>query len=376
MNAEGSTFCASYGRTSSVQSHASNKREAQPKNLVIDLNHIFLFVAIVSPLVILARSWRSDAPYRGWCLAACIVLGVTTAAWVIFRNEAGYIGGGAWLALLFLPAIGLKRMTELFAMQRYKSARRLAAALQWLHPSKDLREQIQLLRTLEARHTTGGKQRSGFGVDGRATNVSRRWRQTPAVMVLIVLNILAFGGELCAGYWSNPAVLHTLGALEPYFVLVHHEYWRLFTALFLHYDVTHLLFNVFALYVLGPPLERAIGAARFCFCYLVSGLGSSAGVVALTLVGVVHAAQLIGASGSVMGIVGAWAGFLLRHRHSPLAKQRLNNVLMIVAIQTVFDLTTPQISMSAHLCGLVTGFIAGLIVSPRIQGAAASQRPN
>ncbi|MEY2487038.1 MAG: hypothetical protein QOH39_2686 [Verrucomicrobiota bacterium] len=343
---------------------------------MIDLNHIFLFVAIVSPLVILARSWRSDAPYRGWRLAAGVVLGVTTAAWVIFRNEAGYIGGGAWLALLFLPAVGLKRMSELFAMQRYKSARRLAAALQWLHPSKDLRDQVQLLRTLEARQTAGGKQTSRVGVNGGVTNLSRRWRQTPAVMVLIVLNILAFGGELCAGYWSNPGVLHTLGALEPDFVRDHHEYWRLFTALFLHYDVPHLLFNVFALYVLGPPLERAIGVARFCFCYLVSGLGSTGGVVALTLIGVGSgAARLVGASGSVMGIVGAWAGFLLRHRHSPLAKRRLNNVLMIVAIQTVFDLTTPQISMSAHLCGLVTGFIAGLIVSPRIQGAA-SQRPN
>jgi rhomboid protease GluP len=66
-----------------------------------------------------------------------------------------------------------------------------------------------------------------------------------------------------------------------------------------------------------------------------------------------------------MGIVGAWAGFLMRHRHAAHARQRLANVVMIVAIQIAFDLSTPQISMSAHLCGLIAGFFLGLILAPR-----------
>jgi len=142
------------------------------------------------------------------------------------------------------------------------------------------------------------------------------------------------------------------------------EYWRLLTALFLHGGFIHLLFNVFALYVLGPPLERSIGTMRFVVCYLISGLASGAGVVALTIIGLVQPAQLIGASGSIMGIVGAWAGFLLRHRHAPHAKQRLANVGLIVAIQTGFDLSTPQVSMAAHLCGLIAGFFLGLVLAP------------
>jgi rhomboid protease GluP len=77
----------------------------------------------------------------------------------------------------------------------------------------------------------------------------------------------------------------------------------------------------------------------------------------------VQPAELIGASGSIMGIVGAWAGFLLRHRHAPYAKQRLANVAMIVAIQIAFDLSTPQVSMAAHLCGLIAGFLLGLILA-------------
>ena len=66
-----------------------------------------------------------------------------------------------------------------------------------------------------------------------------------------------------------------------------------------------------------------------------------------------------------MGVVGAWAGFLLRHRHAPFAKERLANIGLIVVIQIAFDLSTPQISMPSHMGGLVAGFFLGLILAPR-----------
>ncbi len=191
-----------------------------------------------------------------------------------------------------------------------------------------------------------------------------QFQNAPAVLILIAINVLMFLLEIFAGGWNDPDVLHRMGALEPYAV-VKGEYWRLLTALFLHGGFLHLGFNLFALYVLGPPLERAIGSIRFAACYLIAGLGSSVGVVALTTLGFVQAAQVIGASGCIMGVVGAWAGFLLRHRHAPLAKQRLANIGLIVAIQIAFDLSTPQVSMAAHMCGLVAGFLLGLLLAPR-----------
>ncbi|PYK01979.1 MAG: hypothetical protein DME63_07795 [Verrucomicrobia bacterium] len=100
-------------------------------------------------------------------------------------------------------------------------------------------------------------------------------------------------------------------------------------------------------------------------CYVIAGIGSTGGVVLLTLLKIVRPAELVGASGCVMGIVGAWAGFLIRHRHVWQAKQRLLNILLIIAIQIVFDISTPQVSTSAHLCGLVTGFVIGLAVAPK-----------
>jgi membrane associated rhomboid family serine protease len=340
-------------------------------SLVVDLNHIFLFVAVISPLLVLARAWRPGGTYRGWRLAALIVLGITGASWVLFRKQAGYIGGGAWLALLFLPAIGSRKASELAAQGRYRSARRLATLFQILHPTAEMREQIRFFRALESRESKTAQPVPSVSRQSPTLDRYRQLGNAPAVLVFIFLNILAFLVELARGGLSDPNVLHRLGALDPESVIIDHEYWRLLTALFLHYGAAHLLFNLFALYVLGPALERTIGSVRFSLCYLISGLGSTSGVIALTLMRLVRPAELVGASGCVMGIVGAWAGFLLRHRHAPRAKERLLNILLIVAIQFAFDISTPQVSMAAHLCGLVTGLLVGLAIAPRERSAAA-----
>lgn len=332
---------------------------------MLNLNHILLFVAVVSPLLVLARGWRPSAPYHGWRVAALVVLAVTAVAWLLWRHVSGYVGGGAWFLLLFLPAIGLRKITQLAAQGDYESAGRLGAALQILHPSAELREQVRLFRQLKS----NAPRSRAFSLNPSDQDVPRSTRHTqlrsaPAVLVLIVANVFTFLFEISVGDWNDPEVLHRIGALEPDAVIGQGEYWRLFTALFLHAGFLHLGFNLFALYVLGPPLERTIGTLRFTACYLLSGLASGAGVVALDKVGLVQVDQLIGASGCVMGVVGAWAGFLLRHHHAPFAKQRLANIGLIVVIQIAFDLSTPQVSMAAHMCGLVAGFFLGLILTP------------
>ena len=174
-----------------------------------------------------------------------------------------------------------------------------------------------------------------------------------------------FGAEIALGGATNVRTLHKLGALEPNAVLVAHQYWRLLTALFLHYGALHILFNLYALYLLGPGLERIIGSTRFAIAYLLAGLGSSAGVVMLHVLGLTAATQLVGASGCVMGVIGISAGLLLRHRQTPLAGRRLREILLIVAFQTVFDLSTPQVSLSAHLSGFVTGLAIGMVFAAR-----------
>jgi membrane associated rhomboid family serine protease len=332
----------------------------------LNLHHILLFLAIVSPLLVLARAWRPTAPYHGWRLAALVVLAITGVAWLFWPDASGYIGGAAWFLLLFLPAIGLRKVTQLAAQRDYESAGRLAAALQILHPTAELREQVRLFLHLKS----SAPPPRAFNFVPPNHNIApstwrNQFRSAPAVFVLILVNVLVFLFENSAGDLNDPRVLHRIGALEPYAVVAQGEYWRLFTALFLHGGFLHLGFNLFALYVLGPPLERSIGTIRFLACYLISGVASSAGVVALSEIGLIQIGQVIGASGCIMGVVGAWAGFLLRHHHAPFAKQRLANIGLIVMIQIAFDLSTPEISMPAHVCGLVGGFFLGLILAPK-----------
>jgi rhomboid protease GluP len=113
-----------------------------------------------------------------------------------------------------------------------------------------------------------------------------------------------------------------------------------------------------------------IGATKFALSYLLSGLGSSAGVVILWWLGLTKSQMLVGASGCIMGVVGVSAGLLLRHRQSPLAGQQLQSIIAIVAIQTAFDLWSPQVSLAAHLSGFVSGLAIGVVLaSPSLQQA-------
>ena len=335
--------------------------KSRTSTALVDLNHVLLFIAVTTPLVVLAKAWRPGGMFRGWRIVAIIVLAITGVSWLFFREYAGYVGGGAWFALLFLPMVGLRKASQLAAQGRYESARRLTTALQFLHPTSQLRDQLQLLRRLESRGHPGDE----IEVENVPKDQSVRLRHAPVVAIFILLNIVMFCIELWRGALTNPATLHRLGSLDSFAVVSKGEFWRLFTALFLHYGLLHLAFNLFALYVLGPPLERTIGAVRFAACYLIAGVGSTGGVVLLTLLKIIRPAELVGASGCVMGIVGAWAGFLIRHRHIWQARQRLLNIALIIVIQVLFDISTPQVSTSAHLCGLITGFAIGLAVRPK-----------
>jgi membrane associated rhomboid family serine protease len=273
----------------------------------MDLNRLFLFIVIVSALLVLARSVRRPQALP-W-ISALVVLAITGVAFLFARHNAGWIAITAWLVLLFLPALISNRR------QRVPGRRQLSL--------------------------------------------------TRVVTILMIANAIMFLLEMALGGSTNPDTLHRLGELDSTAVWFDHEYWRLFTALFLHYGALHLAFNLYALWIIGPGLERAIGGLRFIICYLVAGVGSSAGVVLLRAVRLTTAEQLVGASGCVMGIVGAWAGLLLRRRDLPMAGQRLQNILIIVAIQTAFDLSTPQVSLGAHLSGLVVGFVVGFLIAPR-----------
>ena len=140
------------------------------------------------------------------------------------------------------------------------------------------------------------------------------------------------------------------------------EYWRLFTAMFLHVGFAHLALNGFGLFIFGRIVERAFGHPRFITIYLLAGL---AGSVASYLLNSITIAA--GASGAIFGILGALGAFFLAQRKilGALGRQNFYGILLLAGINLVFGLTIPRIDNWAHMGGFAAGFALGMVLAPR-----------
>jgi rhomboid protease GluP len=143
-------------------------------------------------------------------------------------------------------------------------------------------------------------------------------------------------------------------------VLTPGESYRLVTKLFLHYGVLHLAMNMLGLIAIGPFVESALGKLRTLFLYLCAGVAGS--LLEVLLPG--DEPQLfVGASGCIMGLLGATAAVLLfdyRRQGAQPAKSRLGRIGFVLVAQLGFDLTVPNISLYAHWSGVLVGFLLGL----------------
>lgn len=180
---------------------------------------------------------------------------------------------------------------------------------------------------------------------------------------LIAVCVLVFVVEMVLGGATNPRTLWQMGALSPSLAW-HGQWWRIIAAQFLHYGFLHLAMNMLALYVLGPFTERELGAARYLVLYLLSGTCAMLTIIVLTAVGWLGEDYVVGASGSILGLIGATAAILLFRMRQGIAqaRARLISVLLIIGVQAVFDLATPQVSFTAHLSGAIFGFLIALLI--------------
>ena len=177
------------------------------------------------------------------------------------------------------------------------------------------------------------------------------WRPW-ATYTLLGLNVAVFLFLTLAGGATDSSVLMRFGAQTSYAVWSG-DWWRLITPLFLHAGLTHLAFNMWALYSLGPFVERFFGRARFLAIYLAAGLF---GNVLFLLVGNPFVLS-VGASGAIFGLFGALVVFgLMNRRH--LRTEFWRSVLVPIAINLAYGLVAPGINNWAHLGGLAGGLAA------------------
>lgn len=171
----------------------------------------------------------------------------------------------------------------------------------------------------------------------------------PVVMGIIVVCVVVYILQR-----MSPEVT-TRFVMAP-FLVKEGEWWRLFTAMFLHSPsmILHIAFNMFVLYSYGPHVEQAFGHARFGAMYLTAGFAGSAASYAFgSCVG------SVGASGAIFGIVGVLAVFFYNRRRSQFVRQYLNGLLVFVGINLLFGFTASGIDNAAHIGGLAGGLALG-----------------
>ena len=188
-------------------------------------------------------------------------------------------------------------------------------------------------------------------------------RQKPeaiCTVALIVINIAVFLFLSLFGDTEDAAFLLQHGAMYEPMVTQGHEFYRIFTSMFLHFGISHLLNNMVLLGALGWNLELEIGKIRILLIYLVSGIGGNLlslyhGISAETY------AVSAGASGAIFGLMGALLYVVIANR-GMLGRLSGRGMLVMVMLSLYFGLTSSGVDNWAHIGGLISGFVMAVIL--------------
>ncbi len=135
------------------------------------------------------------------------------------------------------------------------------------------------------------------------------------------------------------------------------EWYRMFTVTLLHASLTHILFNMYALYLLGPGIEMRVGTVRYGLLFFAAAGAGSAFAILLGSPGDVG----VGASGGVFGLFGVWAVSAFLQRNTQRGRAQFNAILFNLAINAAIPLFVPQVSWEAHLGGFLAGLAFGWV---------------
>ncbi len=181
-------------------------------------------------------------------------------------------------------------------------------------------------------------------------------------LTIIAVNFLYFGYLEIVGNTEDSLFMISHGAMFLPAVL-RGEYWRLLTAVFMHFGISHIINNMLILYVLGDNLERALGGWKYLIFYLVCGVGANA----VSLWFDMHSAEAAvsaGASGAVFGVIGGllYAVAVNRGRLEDLSTRQL---AVMVVLSLYFGFTSSGVNNIAHIAGLILGILMGFILYRR-----------
>lgn len=240
-------------------------------------------------------------------------------SWLI---GSGLIGTIIWIMMIFIPKIDDKQLKRIKAGQPDKEAK------------QDLEDFIDFLRP-----------KAGYFI-------------TP---IIIYLNLLVFIVMMISGLgfisFEGPDLLVWGANYGP--STTDGQWWRLLSSTFLHGGLMHLLFNMYGLLFVGIFLEPVLGKAKYLTVYLLAGILASC-----TSLWWYDATISVGASGAIFGMYGVFLAFMLTKIFTPdFNKSFLLSTVIFVGFNLIMGLSG-GIDNAAHIGGLLSGFVLGLILSP------------
>lgn len=191
-------------------------------------------------------------------------------------------------------------------------------------------------------------------------------KDTPATKVITLANVLVFGAMAVVSHGESlgeptPQILLAWGADFGQYTLTG-EYWRVLSNCFVHVGALHIIMNMYALWQLGPFVERLYGSSKFTVLYLLAGVGGS-------LLSLYFSPSIVsaGASGAIMGLYGALLAFFKVHaQHFPTnyLKSVTRTIGFLLVFNLIFGFAHRGIDNAAHIGGFLTGLISGFALVP------------
>lgn len=184
-------------------------------------------------------------------------------------------------------------------------------------------------------------------------------RRAPVTLALVALNIVFFLWTEVNGSSEDIQNMYRWGAMYGPAITEDHEYWRLVTAAFLHFGISHIANNMFLLLLMGDRLERALGHVKYLILYLVSAVGANLFSMVLDLrldPETFYRTVSAGASGAVFGVIGGLLWAIVRNR-GRLEDLSARQMMIFAGLSFYYGLTAAGVDSKAHFGGLVTGFV-------------------
>jgi rhomboid protease GluP len=205
---------------------------------------------------------------------------------------------------------------------------------------------------------------------GQRVAISTPTRRPYVTYTLLAINVLIFilqsAGDALFGFDLAASMGMKVNEL-----ILQGEFWRLFTPMFLHGSILHLGFNMYALYIFGPGLERYYRPGRFLLLFFLGGFAGN------VFSFIFSASNSLGSSTAIFSLLAAEGVFLYQNQKifGGVARRALNNLIMIAVVNLIIGLS-PGIDNWGHMGGLLGGAIFAFLGGPilKVEGITPNLR--